>query len=97
VTAKPSPTAGAASVLDELQTLCERRDEEVRAKIAQAVDAGARSEDVAQAIGVSRSTLWRRYRRELSRAAAVESELRLASPDRSGSRSSVGRTPRRAI
>jgi AcrR family transcriptional regulator len=43
----------------------ERRDEEVCRLIAQAVLAGVRSQDIAEALGISRSTLWRHYRNEL--------------------------------
>jgi transposase-like protein len=54
-------------ILGELQSLVDRHDEELRRLVAQAVRAGARTQDIADAVGVSRSTLWRRYRDELRR------------------------------
>jgi transposase-like protein len=54
-------------VLTELRSLVERHDVELRKLVAQAVQAGARTQDIAEAVGVSRSTLWRRYRAELRR------------------------------
>jgi transposase-like protein len=50
----------------------ERHDAEVRRLVSQAARAGARSQDIADAVGVSRSTLWRRYRRELLRTDATD-------------------------
>jgi transposase-like protein len=54
-------------VLAELRSLVERHDVELRKLVGQAVQAGARTQDIAEAVGVSRSTLWRRYRAELRR------------------------------
>jgi transcriptional regulator of acetoin/glycerol metabolism len=54
-------------VLAELRSQVERHDVELRKLVAQAVQAGARTQDIAEALGVSRSTLWRRYRTELRR------------------------------
>ena len=45
----------------------EREDGDVRALIADAVKAGAASRDIAEAVGVSRATIWRRYAPELRR------------------------------
>jgi transcriptional regulator of acetoin/glycerol metabolism len=45
----------------------ERQATEMRDLVATAVDEGARSQDIADALGVSRSTLWRRYPAELRR------------------------------
>jgi AcrR family transcriptional regulator len=58
--------------LSELQSLVERRDAEVRELVSQAARAGARTQDIAEAVGVSRSTLWRRYRAELMRNGAAD-------------------------
>jgi hypothetical protein len=57
-------------VLAELRSLVEHHDVELRKLVAQAVKAGARTQDIADAVGVSRSTLWRRYRTELRRGGA---------------------------
>ncbi|HZE05130.1 MAG TPA: helix-turn-helix domain-containing protein [Solirubrobacteraceae bacterium] len=54
-------------ILRELDALRERHDVEVRRMVAKAVAAGARTQDIADALGMSRSTLWRRYGDELRR------------------------------
>ena len=54
-------------ILRELGALRERQDAEVRRMVVKAVAAGARSQDIAAALGMSRSTLWRRYGDELRR------------------------------
>ena len=46
----------------------EDHDAELRRLVIQAVQSGARTQDIAEAVGVSRSTLWRHYRAELLRA-----------------------------
>jgi anti-anti-sigma factor len=63
----PPPSRGfvESPALRRLRDSRERRDEEVCRLIAQAVLAGVRSQDIAEALGISRSTLWRHYRNEL--------------------------------
>jgi CRP-like cAMP-binding protein len=54
-------------VLRELRSVSQRHDAELRVLINKAVEAGARTQDIAEAIGISRATLWRRYSAELQR------------------------------
>jgi AcrR family transcriptional regulator len=56
--------------LGELRSLVEKHDAELRVLVSQAVRNGARTQDIAEAVGVSRSTLWRHYRAELLRGDA---------------------------
>jgi transposase-like protein len=53
--------------LTKLHDLRERQDTETRRLVMEAVSEGASSGEIAQALGVSRSTLWRRYPVELRR------------------------------
>jgi hypothetical protein len=53
--------------LQELRSLCEHHETELHALISQAVSDGARTQDIADAMGISRATLWRRYGSELRR------------------------------
>jgi AcrR family transcriptional regulator len=57
-------------LLRDLRALVEKHDAELRQLVSQAARAGARTQDIADAVGVSRSTLWRRYRTELLRSNA---------------------------
>jgi AcrR family transcriptional regulator len=59
-------------VLSELRSSVERHDADLRRLVIQAARAGARTQDIADAVGVSRSTLWRRYRAELLRSGAAD-------------------------
>ena len=52
---------GVPAVLRELSALRRRQEAEVLSLVAQAADVGVRSQDIADALAVSRSTLWRRY------------------------------------
>ena len=61
-------------VLGDLRSLVERHDDELRRLVSQAARSGARTQDIAEAVGVSRSTLWRRYRAELMRGNVVDQQ-----------------------
>lgn len=68
-----SYSPGVPAVLRELSALRQRHEAERLSLVAQAVDVGASSQDIADALAVSRSTLWRRYgtvlRRDIQRQA----------------------------
>jgi AcrR family transcriptional regulator len=53
--------------LRELRQARERRDAEIRQLVAKALYRGARTQDIADALKISRSTFWRRYTDELRR------------------------------
>lgn len=53
--------------LRQLRAAHERQDGEIRRLITEAVSASIRSQDIAEALGISRSTLWRHYADELRR------------------------------
>ena len=59
-----------STVLQELSALRKRQEAELRKLVALAVDHVARSQDIAAALGMSRSTLWRRYGSMLRRQRA---------------------------
>lgn len=61
-------------VLGDLRSLVERHDDELRRLVSQAARSGARTQDIAEAVGVSRSTLWRRYRAELMRSNVADQQ-----------------------
>ncbi len=48
-------------ILRELGEVCERHEADLHALIGQAVSEGVRTQDIAEAMGISRATLWRRY------------------------------------
>ncbi|MGH2881108.1 MAG: helix-turn-helix domain-containing protein [Solirubrobacteraceae bacterium] len=53
--------------LRELRQARARRYAEIRRLVAKALRRGARTQDIADALRISRSTLWRRYTDELRR------------------------------
>jgi DNA invertase Pin-like site-specific DNA recombinase len=53
--------------LQELRQARERRDAEIRQLVAKALRRGARTQDIADALKISRSTFWRRYTDQLRR------------------------------
>jgi rubrerythrin len=53
--------------LRELRQARELRDAEIRNLVAKALHRGARTQDIADALKISRSTFWRRYTDELRR------------------------------
>lgn len=53
--------------LRELRQVRERRDAEIRQLVAKALHRGARTQDIADALKISRSTFWRRYTDQLQR------------------------------
>jgi DNA invertase Pin-like site-specific DNA recombinase len=56
-----------SAVLRELSALRERHKAELHRLVVRAAREGVRSQDIADALGVSRSTLWRRYGAALRR------------------------------
>jgi AcrR family transcriptional regulator len=54
-------------ILRELADARARHDAELRDLVVRAVRAGAPTQDIATALGMSRATLWRRYRAQLRR------------------------------
>jgi DNA invertase Pin-like site-specific DNA recombinase len=54
--------------LEELRSLRSRHDDEIRRLVRKCVEAGTRTQDIAEALGVSRSTLWRHYGEQLRRS-----------------------------
>lgn len=54
-------------ILRQIRTLRSKHEAETRRLIAKAARIGISSEDIARALGIGRSTLWRHYRDDLSR------------------------------
>jgi CRP-like cAMP-binding protein len=63
-------------ILGDLRNLCERHQATLHTLITQAVSEGVRTQDIAEAMGISRATLWRRYAGDLQRD---DAEVRPAS------------------
>jgi len=53
------------AVLDRLRIVREQHNADLRELVRQAIGAGAPSHQVAEVLGISRATLWRRFREEL--------------------------------
>jgi DNA invertase Pin-like site-specific DNA recombinase len=54
-------------VLNQLSAMRGRHEDQIRSLVARCVEAGASSQDIADALEISRSTLWRHYGEELRR------------------------------
>jgi DNA invertase Pin-like site-specific DNA recombinase len=57
-------------IVEQLTALRGRQAHEIRELIAKCVEAGVSSQEIADALGISRSTLWRHYGEQLSRNGA---------------------------
>ena len=68
-------------ILRDLRAARARHDSELRRLIAKAASVGTPSQEIANAVGVSRATLWRHYRNELRRPAARDHSLRTTGRD----------------
>jgi len=53
------------TVLQNLQIVHQQHDAQLRALVRQAIEAGAPSHEIAKVLGISRATVWRRFREEL--------------------------------
>ena len=53
--------------LEQLTALPGRHNDEIRVLIGKCLRAGVRTQDIAEALGISRSTLWRHYGEQLRR------------------------------
>jgi DNA invertase Pin-like site-specific DNA recombinase len=53
--------------LGQLRSLRGRHDDQIRRLLRKCVELGTRTQDIAEALGISRSTLWRHYGDELRR------------------------------
>jgi DNA invertase Pin-like site-specific DNA recombinase len=65
-------------ILRQISTVREKHEAEIRRLVARAARVGVRSEDIARALGIGRSTLWRRYKDDLTRRQDEEERRRAA-------------------
>ena len=62
------------AVLGDLATVREQHEAELSGLVTRAIGAGAATHEIARVLGISRATVWRRFREEL-RAATQQTDV----------------------